>query len=355
MTPGPGGSDRPAKAGVTGDAPSAGDPGEEPQPDPIPADERALLDAFDRLSPQGSLRWGFDDAMRRIAQPETDVAVEPWSGLPADLWQRGRSARIGQRFVGDVAGVLAELLASDARTAAAQTSAAGNMATWDALRYLAARVDALERASDPVGLEAAELPIPPPDLVGVAGLVDGLLGPAEPTRTVLVGECGDGALLPLLEASGWRAEGVEPRAGLAWAGLAGSGASAPTIQVAEVLDYLRSVPPDGRAGVVLTGCVDRLGLVDKVGLLTEAERVTRPGGTVVVLTTDQSAWDAALDPPARDLAPGRPLHPETWSLLLRRAGLAEVVWQRPESGMLHAVGGRVGRAAGSPFGPRVRQ
>ena len=46
---------------------------------------------------------------------------------------------VGRRFAGDVAGVMAELLATDARTAAAAASGGVNVATWDALRYLAAR------------------------------------------------------------------------------------------------------------------------------------------------------------------------------------------------------------------------
>ena len=112
--------------------------------------------------------------------------------------------------------------------------------------------------------------------------------------------------------------------------------------MAEVLDHLRTVPPDARAGTVLAGCVDRLGLAAKAELLAEAIRVTRPDGVVIVLATDQSAWDAALDPSARDLAPGRPLHPETWSLLFRRSGLVDVGSHHPGSSALHAVVGRLG-------------
>ena len=99
-------------------------------PPMAPADAE-LLAAFERMSPQGSLAWGFDDAMRRIVHPDavSTTGADPWPGLPDDLWMRGRSARIGQRFVGDVAGVLADLLATDARTvaSAAVAEAAVNM------------------------------------------------------------------------------------------------------------------------------------------------------------------------------------------------------------------------------------
>jgi hypothetical protein len=158
----------------------------------------------------------------------------------------------------------------------------------------------------------------------------------------MVGECGDGALVHRLQESGWRVEGIEPRAASAWRGFdSDDDQGGLVIVIAEVLGHLRTVPPAARAGVVLAGCVDRVGLAAKIGLLEEASRVTRPGGAVVVLATDQSAWDRALDPPARDLAPGRPLHPETWLLLLRRSGLTDVVWRRPSSGVLHAVAGWV--------------
>ncbi len=328
---------------VDGDGESSGEDGVGDDGRPgAAADEQALLAAFERLSPQGSLQWGFDDAMRRLAHPETDVTVPAWPGLPDDLWERGRSARIGRRFAGDVAGVLAELLAADARASAAAASAGVNVATWDALRYLAARVEALEAGQDPVALEAAELPLSPPDLTGPADEVESLLGSADRSATVVVGECGDGALVRRLQKSGWRVEGVEPRAASVWGGFTPDGTqTGRAITIAEVLGHLRTVPPDARAGVVLAGCVDRLGLAAKVRILEEAARVTRPGGTVVVLVTDQSAWDEALDPPARDLAPGRPLHPETWLLLFRRSGLVDVVWRRPSSGGLHAVAGRV--------------
>ncbi len=112
--------------------------------------------------------------------------------------------------------------------------------------------------------------------------------------------------------------------------------------VADVIDQLRAMPDRSAAGVVLVGCVDRLDLVGQVGLLEQSTRVVGPGGTIVVLATDQEAWAEGLSAPARDLAPGRPLHPETWSLLLHRSGVPGAVWHRPTSGPIHAVVGRSG-------------
>jgi hypothetical protein len=304
------------------------------------AAERVLLDAFDRRSPQGSLRWGFDDAMRRIEHPDVDAAagVSPWKGLPDDLWQRGRSAQIGQRFVGDVAGVLADILAADARAVAEGAAAGVNVAVWDALRYLAARVEALEGRIDPLGLETAEWPGPAPDPGEWVGSVDAWLGRRQEEAPIVVGESGDGALLGALKGSGRRVLGVEPRGPAAWRSVSDRPPEEATdIVLSEVAAHLEAMPDASAAGVVLVGCVDRLDLGGQLGLLEQSVRVVVPGGTVVVLVSDQTAWSAGLSPPARDLAPGRPLHPETWMLLLHRSGAATVEWHRPASGAVHAV------------------
>jgi hypothetical protein len=150
-----------------------------------------------------------------------------------------------------------------------------------------------------------------------------------------------------LHRAGQRVRGVEPRGPAAWTSLASLDAAedGPPVEVVlgEVNDHLSGTGDRSVAGVVLAGCVDRLDLVAKVGLLEQALRATRAGGAVVVLTTDQAVWDQGLSRPERDLAPGRPLHPETWTLLLRRSGADDVAWHRPRTGTVHALVARVGR------------
>jgi hypothetical protein len=313
-------------------------------------DERELLAAFERLSPQGSLRWGFDDALRRVDEPNLASAAgaAPWPGLPADLWERGRSAKIGQRFVGDVASVLADLLAADARTAAdaAVTSVNGDrfVATWDALRYLAARIEALEARADPLGSPRAALDLPVPDLTEWAGIVSSWCEPVGERGAIVVGELCDGSVLDALAQTGRPLRGVDPRGETVWRafGSPREGPSKPDLVLDEVAAHLASLADGSVAAVVLAGCVDRLDLSGKVALLDEAVRVVDPGGSVVVLTSDQAAFDHALPPTALDLLPGRPFHPETWSLLLERAGASETEWHRPEHGSVHAVVARFG-------------
>jgi hypothetical protein len=317
--------------------------------DAVAAAEEELLAAFDRLRPQGGVRWAFDDAVRRVDQPDLDssAGAHPWTGLPDDLWDRGRSARIGQRFVGEVARVMADLLAADARASADAAVQAVNgdrfVATWDALQYLSARVEALEARVDPLGLEPAEWPVPVPDLGAwhqAAGAWFRDSGSGRPDGTVVVGESGDGALVAALRAEGLTVEGVEPRGAAVWDSLTGQ---VPGIVLDHVHHHLTSVADRSLGGLVLAGCIDRADLAGKADLLAQATRVVRPGGTLVLLVTDQGAWDAALSVTARDLAAGRPLHPETWTLLLGRAGCTDVAWHRPTVGDVHALVARAGR------------
>jgi SAM-dependent methyltransferase len=326
---------------VTGPAPEGG-AGHLPG-----ADEDELLAAFDRLAPQGGVRWAFDDAARRVDLPDHDSAAgaHPWTGLPDDLWERGRSARIGQRFVGEVATVMADLLAADARASADAAVEAVNgdrfVATWDALQYLSARVEALEARVDPLRLEPAEWAVEAPDASEWHGLVGEWLstGPvAGDEGPVLVGESGDGSLVAALRSRGLTVVGVEPRGAEVWESFAGQ---VPGIVFDHVGRHLRTLGDKSAAGVVLLGCIDRADLAGKADLLAEAIRVVRPGGALVVLPADQGRWDAALGVTGRDLAPGRPFHPETWSLLLGRSGAVDVAWHRPATGALHAVVARV--------------
>ncbi len=315
----------------------------------LPPDERELLAAFDRLSPEGSLQWGFDDALRRVKASVAEVPdLAPWPGLPGDLWERGRSARIGGRFVGDVAGVLAGLLADDARAEPRRrrwpgpTSPSGmRCATWQ-------RASSSSRSRvDPLGLARPPLDLPAPEVGGLLSDVVRFVLPDDgpgtgSVRTILVGELGDRTLWSGLSAGAERGgpvRGVDPRAAVVWrswppdpsADRSGIG-----LVTAEVDAYLRSLDDDSVGSVVLSGCVDHYELARKIELVDQALRVTAPGGRLALLVSDQSAWDGSLAPPVRDLLPGRPLHPETWELLLAHRGVRPRVLP-PDGGTASAV------------------
>lgn len=325
-----------------------GPTGEHGEQRPLPADEQELLDAFDRLRPVGSLRWGFDDAMRRLEEQATaDPGFEPWRGLPGDLWERGRAAKVGRRLSGEVTETLAALLADDARRAAAMAAAHATEAAGDALRYLAARVEALEARADPARLEVAALEIPHFGVGEWAPSLGGwVAGPTDLPAVLVVGELGDGAVLGALGgpvAAGRDLIAVDPSGPRVWAAGAAGHGDGVRLVLAEVADHLRTLPDAGAAGVVLAGCIDRLGLAGKLGLVDEAVRVTAPGGRIVLLVADAAAWEDALPPPVADLLPGRPLHPETWRHLLAHRGAVEPVWHRAGAAPVHAVVAEVGR------------
>jgi hypothetical protein len=327
---------------MTPDGPTPDPDGAVPDGDGPAPDEVALLAGFDRLSPQGSLAWALTDSLRRLDAPTAGVAASaPWRGLPDDLWERGRAAKAGQRMMGDVVDRLAELMDANAR----DILAAGDRelrdrleAAWDAARYLAARVDRLEGRADPV----ADLLLDPDDLAAAPDLTAwtatapswfaGSEGP------IVAGE----ACAPLAEAlraAGRRVRDVEPRGTAAWR--AAGRAPAGDVVLGGIGGALASSEPAGLSGVVLAGAVDRLDLPGQLALARDALAALAPGGTLAVLVTEGTAWEDGLTAAGRDLVAGRPLHPETWVLLLRRLGVADPVWHRPDTGVVHAVVGRV--------------
>jgi hypothetical protein len=313
--------------------------------DALPADERALLDAFDRLAPQGSvqgvLQWGFDDAMRRLSsEDERGTWVEPWDGLPADLWQRGRGAKASERVLGDVITTLAQELTEYSQRIVddVRRTIPVDEAVFDALRYLEARVMQLEAVADPLGLRPAELPLPVPDASEWSAAVPDWLGDTG-GLPVVVGELGDRSVVDAVCAAGPEVDAVDPRATVAW-GLRDAATGRPgqlRVTVGDVVEHLGRLPVGQRSGVVLSGCLDRAPLSGKVQLVTAARDALASGGTLVLLVADQGAWDAGLEPTVRDLLPGRPFDPDTWVVVLGHLGLTATEVHRAAQGSVHAV------------------
>jgi len=327
-------------AGAEGDAAAVDRSG-------LAEDERELLDAFYRLAPEGTVHWAFDDAMRRLSTPDERATwIEPWDGLPSDLWDRGRVAKAGERAFGDVVTKVAQelteytqRLVDDVRRTTPEEAT-----VLAAFRLLSARVDRLESVADPIGIRPAELDLPTPDAGEWAVGVPIWLG--EPTGLpVLIGEAGIRPVVDAVAAGGSSVEAVDPRGTVVWTLGEVSPGDPGQVEVvlAEVAEHLSGLPVDSRSGVVLSGCVDRTTLAGKVELVDAALRVLAPGGTLVVLTVDQAAWDAGLVPSVRDLLPGRPLHPDTWALVLEHRGLPAPEVHLAANGTVHAV---VARTAG---------
>lgn len=282
----------------------------------LPADfERDLDVVFARYAPVHAIG---DDLGQVLERAESltfvDVLAPTDSALP---------------LVPHVKRVVRKAITWELRHTAQQVSAYA-AASVRALRLLAARVEELERATGagPAAGPAAGVPAPAPDrghwLPVLAAALAGLPG------RVLHAEADDGWLVAGLGEAGVDAYGVDP-----WPRPARAG-----VEVREdaVVDHLGSLPAGSLGGVVLSGCVDRLGLAGQRELAGRARAAVAAGGAVVVLGTHPRA--AALgraDPVAADLAPGRPLHAATWAHLLGSDG-GEVV-DGPRSGGLRPVPG----------------
>lgn len=334
----------------------AGTPGDETLPGGTPPGGIAaeLGAAFRRLRPQGSDRWNFAAAFARLEErygrpsPAGDLEAAgtdpggeaPPAGGPVGggeaVPDRSRLHRLADRYVTErLEAWIADLAtaAADRATAAALAREHGSIAEGfdaavEALRFLGARVERLEDAAgrrrDPV--DAVGTLAPPPQLAAWTAPVVGWVRGARPPGPVLHGECGDGELVAALAAAGVAARGVEPRGAAAWRA-ADRGAA---VHVGGVAELLASLPEGSLGGLVLSGVVDRAPLDELVALVGTATARLAPGAPLVVLGTWPEAAATAWSAAAGDLLPGRPLHPETWELLLARAGYADVGRLGPE-------------------------
>ena len=165
---------------------------------------------------------------------------------------------------------------------------------------------------------------------------------------VLHAACGDGWLVRLVEAAGGDAYGVDPRPQL----VDGAALGLLDLRVEEVAAHLRAVAAAGLGAVVLSGIIDGMAGGERTQLLAAVSTRLAPGGTLVVHSATRQAWEAADAPPEADLAPGRPLRPESWCRLLEQLGYDAEVQRGPEGGDYLVVAVR--SALNSPGSPTAR-
>lgn len=141
---------------------------------------------------------------------------------------------------------------------------------------------------------------------------------ASVTDRVVVGDCGDGSLVEVLGAAGVDAYGVDP-SDLALEPALDRGVD---VRAESVLDHLDVVSGEALGGIVLTGSVQWLRPNEREHLLDLVSSRIMVDGVLVLHSTSPEAWAGAASPVVRDLAPGRPLHPETWTHLLGTRGFS---------------------------------
>lgn len=164
-------------------------------------------------------------------------------------------------------------------------------------------------------LPADVVPMAPDDAWWASAAVAALSGVGD---RVLVADCGDGALLDALGAAGVDAYGVDP-SDLVLEPALDRGLD---VRAEGIVDHLDVVAAEALGGVVLTGSVQWLRPNERERLLDLAGSRLVVGGTLVLHSTTPEGWAATTAPVVRDLAPGRPLHAETWSHLLASRGFA---------------------------------
>lgn len=307
-----------------------------------------LATTFRRLRPQGSLRWNTSDAWVRLEGAQARLAQrleERPAGSGAGAVEVAGPGHGGTR--GAALAVVERARAKLRPLVATGPSEADDQrwgevaealdATLEALRYLTARVveleDAAERRRRPV--DGLDWLVPPRPLGHWVGPVADWLA-AAPAGLVLHAECGAGELaLGLSERRS--VEGVEPRSTLAWV------ASERGLRVhpMPVADHLAALEPETLGALVLSGVVDWQASEELLALVELATSRLRPAAPLLVIGSDPAAA-RQLGPLAEDLLPGHPLQPETWALVLERAGYLEVaLLPAPEAavGSTFAVGG----------------
>lgn len=273
----------------------------------LPADfERELDLVFARFAPVHAIGDDFGQVLER-AESSTfiDVLAPTESSLPV---------------VPHVKRVVRKVITWELRHMAQQVTAFAN-ASVRALRLLAERVDALEEASGALpGAVAGGASDRTPDRDHWAPLVAAAVAGAN--GRVLHAEADDGWLLTRLGAAGMDVYGVDPVARTPAAGM--------ELREDAALDHLRALPDGALGAVVLSGCVDRLGLGHQRRLAAAARAKVAPGGVVVVIGRDPRSVGRG-DPVAADLAPARALHAETWAHLLGGGdGIEVLAGPRPE-------------------------
>jgi hypothetical protein len=292
-------------------------------PDDHAAAAAALRAAFERLQPQGSDAWNFLAAFTHLGD-----RYGPYQPGASEL---SRLLEESDKEAPDRSGPLARRLRRKSDGAAA--AAAGELAELDfamaqvveALRFHSARVRTLEerlaRQDRPV--DGPAWLIPARDLgPWVETVADHLVGARRESDGlgVLHADCGEGSLLSALERAGVPSFGAEPRGMVALPGLE----RGYTVAINEVVDELTGYPPASLGGLVLSGVVDRLPLHAMVALLAQARRALSRGAPIVVVATEPEVAEARCGVVARDLLRPAPQHPESWEVLLDRAGFVEI-------------------------------
>ena len=282
--------------------------------------------AFARLRPQGSDAWNFLAAFTHLGDrygPYHPGASDLSRKLEADDEDPSGRAATWKRRLLQRAGSADSGARGATGGATAQAEFAQAMAqVVEAFRFLSARVRTLEErlGYEDRPVDGAAWLLPAPELGNWVEPVAAHIVGATPGRDVVHGDCGEGALLGVLQKAGLTARGAEPRGAVALKALERGHA----VSMAEVAEELATCVPASLGGLVLSGVVDRVPIHSLVSLLDRSRHALALGAPIVVVASDPDRSPDQVGAVGRDVLRPQPLHAETWTVLLQRAGFVSV-------------------------------
>jgi SAM-dependent methyltransferase len=191
---------------------------------------------------------------------------------------------------------------------------------WSVSRMLHVVVDHVEDLEAAVEVQrmpplpAAAVPSADP---GTSWWADGAVAALSGTGgRVLHADCATGTLLDALLAGGVDAYGVDPSEAMVEASV-GRGLD---VRAESLLGHLDVVADDALAGMVVTGSVEWLHPNERDRLVRMVGSRLAVDGILVLHSATPESWMGSTSPVISDLAPGRPLHAETWVQLLGDQG-----------------------------------
>jgi hypothetical protein len=192
---------------------------------------------------------------------------------------------------------------------------------WAVSRMLHLVVDHVEDLESTVeSLRTPELPasaVPVTD-PGTSWWADPAVAAMSAARgRVLHAECGNGSLVGRLIDEGVDAYGVDPEQALIEPAI-GRGLD---VRAEAALEHLGVVAEEALAGIVLSGSVEWLHPNQRDRLIGLAASRLALDGVLAIHSSTPESWRRSTSPLVADLAPGRPLHPDTWTHVLADSGL----------------------------------
>ncbi len=133
---------------------------------------------------------------------------------------------------------------------------------------------------------------------------------------VLHADCATGSLLDALLAAGVDGYGVDPSEAMVEAPVA----RGLDVRAESLLGHLDVVADGALAGMVVTGSVEWLHPNERDRLVRMVGSRLAVDGILVLHSATPESWMGSTSPVISDLAPGRPLHAETWVQLLGDQG-----------------------------------